>query len=599
MTPGKRHLFTRPVILTFIAWLTLTTSGCGQDESSDSKSTAASKPVTVAPTATAMADSAYLNGRVYTVDKDNTWARAVATAGGRIIAVGSNAAIAKHVNDNTKVYNLRGQMLMPGIHDMHAHPMQAGEKYNFQCSFPFTVTVDEIVAKLTECAANTPKGEWIRGGQWAMELMESKTVPHKKILDAITTEHPIYLGDSTVHGAWLNSKALEVLGINKDSANPDGGVILREPNSTEPTGILIDNAAYDVLKKIPVYSIEQYETALEWAMREMNKVGITSVKDALADSHALVAYKNLDQSGRLSMKVSTSIGWKMAWTDTREKERESIELRANYATDNIGTDFIKIMLDGIPPTRTAAMLEPYVADAEHGDKFTGKLIHSPEQLQEDMIYLDGLGLTVKIHATGDRAVRVSLDAIEAARKANAGSSMMHEISHAELIHPDDIPRFKELNVTAELSPILWYPTALVEVMAQIVSKDVADRFWPIKSLHEAGAHIIYGSDWPSVVPDPNPWPGIEAMVTRRDPYGVRPGVLWAEQAIDLATTVRIFTINGAVAAKHADLTGSIEVGKSADFIILDRNIFEIPVDEISDTQVLSTVVSGKEVHSLH
>jgi predicted amidohydrolase YtcJ len=588
MTLLKNRLSLKLSILLFTIFLL---SGCGKDEADEAKAVGSKSEEKF------IAASAYINGRIYTVDTDNSWARAIAVTDGKIVAVGSNADIAKHVDKTTKVYNLKGKMLMPGIHDMHAHPMQGGEKFKFQCSFPFTVTVDEIVAKLTECASNTPKGEWIRGGQWAMELLESSTVPHKKILDAITTEHPVYLGDSTVHGAWLNSKALEVLGINADTPDPDGGVIVREPGSKEPTGVLIDNAAYNVLKEIPIYSVEQYETALQWAMMEMNKVGITAVKDALADRNSLIAYKNLDISNRLTMKVSTSIGWKMAWTDTRETELESIEIRADFATENVGTDFIKIMLDGIPPTRTAAMLDPYIADELHGDNFRGKLIHSEEQLTEDMVYLDGRGLTVKIHATGDRSVRVSLNAIEAARKANADSNIMHEISHAELIHPDDIPRFKELNVTAELSPILWYPTPLVEVMAQIVSKDVADRFWPIKSLHDAGAHMIYGSDWPSVVPDPNPWPGIEAMVTRKDPYGVREGTLWPEQAIDLATTLRIFTINGAVAGKHGDKTGSIEVGKSADFIILDRNIFQIPVDEISDIKILSTFVSGKEVYS--
>jgi predicted amidohydrolase YtcJ len=586
------HAHVKTSFFVFLACLLITLSGCSKDDEAAQNAGAKSESVTGQ-----MADEAYLNGRIYTVDKNNAWAKAIAVADGKIIAVGSSADIAKHVDKNTRVFNLQSKMVMPGIHDMHAHPMQGGEKFKFQCGFPFTVTVDEIVAKLTECAEATPKGEWIRGGQWAMELMESKTVPHKKILDAITTEHPIYLGDSTVHGAWLNSKALEMLNINADTPDPDGGVIVREVNSTEPTGILIDNAAYDVLKEIPIYSVEQYETALHWAIQEMNKVGVTAVKDALADRNALIAYKNLDTSDRLTMKMSNSIGWKMEWTDTREKELESIEIRGDYATENIGTDFIKIMLDGIPPTRTAGMLEPYVADELHGDDFRGKLIHSPEQLTEDMVYLDGRGLTVKIHATGDRSVRVSLDAIEAARKANKDSNMMHEISHAELIHEDDIPRFKELNVAAELCPILWYPTPLVEVMAQVIGEDVAERFWPIKSLHEAGAHMIYGSDWPSVVPDPNPWPGVEAMVTRRDPYGIRPGVLWEEQAIDLETTIRIFTINGAVAGKHGDKTGSLEVGKSADFIILDRNIFNIPVEDISDTKVLSTFVSGKEVYS--
>ncbi len=590
----QNHVATRSGLRIIIISLIFGVSGCGREESSDTP------VVEVAATvdeATVIADTAYLNGQIYTVDRDNTWARGFAIAEGKIVAVGSNGEIARHVDNNTRVYNLQNKMVMPGIHDMHVHPREAGEKYNFQCSFPFTVTVDEIVARLTECVASTPEGEWIRGGQWAMELMESDTVPHKKILDAISTKHPIYLGDSTVHGAWVNSLALAELGINKDTLNPPGGVIIREQNSNEPTGILIDNAAYDVLKKIPVYTSEQYQTALEWSMQEMNKVGITSIKDAQVDSHALKAYRELDKANRLSMKVSTSIGWKVSWTDTREQEKENIKLRTDYASENVGTNFVKIMLDGIPPTRTAAMLEPYVADDKHGDQFLGKLIHSPEQLTKDMIYLDSQDLTVKIHATGDRSVRVSLDAIEAARKANPGSSMMHEISHAELIHPDDIPRFKELNVIAELSPILWYPSPLVKVMAQIIGEDRANRFWPIKSLHAAGAHLIYGSDWPSVVPDPNPWPGIEAMVTRHDPYGGTPGALWPEQAIDLASTIRIFTINGAVAAKHANTSGSLEVGKSADFIILDRNLFQIPVEDISGTRVISTVISGKVVYN--
>ena len=535
----------------------------------------------------------YTNGYIYTVNPEQPHAEALAVRDGKITALGSNDEMQALVSDETRVVDLDGRMLMPGIHDMHAHPMEAGEKYNFQCAFPFTFTMEQIIAKLTECAAETPAGEWIRGGQWAMELMETDTVPHKDILDAITREHPIYLGDSTVHGAWLNSRALDELGIDEGTPDPRGGVILREPGTTEPTGVLVDNAAYNILDDLPAYTDEQYKTALAWSMHEMNKVGVTSVKDALTDGRSLKAYRGLDQDGRLTMKVSTSIAWRMHWIDYETNVRQ----RAAYATENVGTEFIKIMLDGIPPTRTAAMLDPYLPDEKHGDSFTGKLIHSPEQLTEDMVYLDGQGLTVKIHATGDRAVRVTLDAVEAARKANGGPGMMHEISHAELIHPDDLPRFKELNVAAEFSPILWYPSPLVQVMEQVIGEERAGRFWPTRSLLEAGAHVIYGSDWPSVVPDPNPWPGIEAMVTRRDPYGNFPGTLWPEQAVDLETALRIFTLNGAAAGKQADRTGSIEVGKSADFIVLDRNIFQVPVEDISETKVLMTVVSGREVYS--
>ena len=538
-------------------------------------------------------ETIYTNGFIYTVNPERPDAEALAVRDGKITAVGSNDEVQALVSDEAQVVDLGGRMLMPGIHDMHAHPMEAGEKYNFQCAFPFTFTMDQIVAKLTECAADTPAGEWIRGGQWAMELLETDTVPHKDILDAITREHPIYLGDSTVHGAWLNSRALAELGIDEGTPDPRGGVILREPGTMEPTGVLVDNAAYNILDDLPAYSDEQYETALAWSMHEMNKVGVTSVKEALTDRRSLKAFRGLDRDGRLTMKVSTSIAWRMPWIDYEANVRQ----RADYATENVGTEFIKIMLDGIPPTRTAAMLDPYLPDEEYGDSFTGKLIHSPEQLTEDMVYLDGQGLTVKVHATGDRAVRVTLDAVEAARKANGDSGLMHEISHAELIHPDDLPRFRELNVAAEFSPILWYPSLLVQVMEQVIGEERANRFWPTRSLLEAGAHVIYGSDWPSVVPDPNPWPGIEAMVTRRDPYGNFPGALWPEQAVDLETAIRIFTINGAAAGKQAHRTGSIEVGKSADFIVLDRNIFQVPVEDISETKVLLTVVSGEEVYS--
>ncbi len=537
-------------------------------------------------------ETVYTNGFIYTVNPEQPTAEAVAVRDGVIVAVGSNEETLAQASDRARVVDLDGKMLMPGIHDMHAHPMEAGEKYNFQCGFPFTFTVEQIVAKLTECAAETPPGEWIRGGQWAMELMETDTVPHKDILDAITRDHPIYLGDSTVHAAWLNSLALAEMGIDANTPDPQGGVIIREQGSMEPTGILVDNAAYNIISKLPAYTEEQYKDALEWSMREMNKVGVTTIKDALTDGRSLKAYKGLDESGRLTMKVSTSIAWRMLWTDYEKNVSE----RAEYATENVGTEFIKIMLDGIPPTRTSAMLDPYLPDDKHGDSFTGKLIHSPERLTEDMIYLDGQGLTVKVHATGDRAVRVTLDAVEAARKANGDSGMMHEISHAELIHPDDIPRFKQLNVIAEFSPILWYPSPLVAVMTGVIGEERANRFWPTKQLLEAGAHIIYGSDWPSVVPDPNPWPGIEAMVTRRDPYGNSPGALWLEQAVDLETALRIFTANGAVAGKQPARTGMIEVGKSADFIVLDRNLFEIPPEDISNTQVLLTVVSGQEVY---
>lgn len=558
---------------------------CGQD---------ASDRGTVSEGGAAPPDALYVNGRVYTVNGESTWASAFSVTDGEFVSVGSDEALRAQAGATTAVTDLAGRFVMPGIHDMHAHPMEAGLKDLYQCSFPFTLSVDEIVEKLKGCVEGVPEGEWIRGGQWATELMGSETVPHRSILDAVTKAHPVFLGDSAVHGAWLNSKALELLGIDRDTPAPNGGVILKDADG-EPTGILLDNAVYMAMRRLPAYAPEEYEAAVEYAVERMNEVGVTAMKDALVDGYTMRAYHALDQNGRLNMKVAASLAWNASWSEPREKELENIDVRTEYKSANVDNDFIKIFLDGIPPTRTAAMLDPYVADDAHGDDFRGKLIHTPEDLAADVVSLDAQGLAVKIHATGDRSLRVALDAFEAARNKNGDSGQIHEVSHAELIHPDDLPRFAELNVAAEMCPILWYPSPLVEAMEQVIGKERADRFWPVKSLGDAGALVFYGSDWPSVVPDPSPWPGIEAMVTRRDPYGERPGELGSDQAVDLETAIEIFTRNGARVARLEDRTGSIEAGKSADFIVLDRNPFEIPVEQISDVKVLKTVVGGVPV----
>jgi predicted amidohydrolase YtcJ len=544
------------------------------------------------------AETIYTNARVYTVDADNAWAEAFAVRDGKFLAVGSAEAItAQHQGEATQLVDLGGRMVMPGLHDMHAHLAQAGTKELFECGFPFTLRLDEILEKVRECVAQAPAGTWLRGGQWAMELLDSAEPPNKALLDQIAPDVPVFLIDSTVHAAWANSKALEMLGIGDDTPDPTGGVIVRDPETGEATGILLDNAAYEALQTLPAYSAQQMREALQWSVAQMNEVGVTALKDAMVDAGALAAYAALDRDAQLNAHLATSLAWRMAWAGPQPKLEATIAGRASAASGNVQPDFIKIMLDGIPPSQTAAVLEPYVPDGVHPQGHAGYLTQSPESLAEDIVKLDAQGLTVKLHAAGDRAVRVALDAIEAARKANGDSGMRHEISHAEMIHADDVPRFKALDVTAEMSPILWYPSPLHEAMEFALGLERADRFWPIKTLHETGALVIYGSDWPSVVPSANPWPGVEAMVTRRDPYGKNPGELGLDQALDLATVLRIFTINGAESMYSADTRGSIETGKSADFIVLDRNLFEIAPEEISDTQVLQTVFRGKTVHA--
>ena len=476
---------------------------------------------------------------------------------------------------------------MPGIHDTHIHPLAAGIQQQLECSF-LSYDLNAVLDILKGCIADIPEGEWLRGGQWNDGLFASGKTP-KTILDEIAPKHPVFLMDWSVHNAWVNSKALELFGIDNDTPDPSGGVIVRDPESGEPTGILVDNAAYDYRRELPVYSLRERAEALSWSIGQIVEYGITTFKAALVTASAMEAYVELNDWGLLLLRIKTSLSWKSSWANSLAEERALIASRRNFANKNLDTEFAKIMLDGIPPTYTAALLEPYAPSVAHGADHRGKLMLSPEELAADVVNLDRQGLTVKMHATGDRSVRAALDAVEAARKANGDSGLIHEVSHAEIIHADDIPRFKQLNVAAEMCPILWYPIPGLDWELWL-GKERA-KIWPVKTLIESGALVIYGSDWP-VVPTPNPWLGIEAMVTRSDPTGPGDAPDWPEQAVDLQTALRIFTINGAVANKAGDVSGSLQAGKDADFIVLDRNVFEVPITDVGQTQVLLSVIAG-------
>jgi predicted amidohydrolase YtcJ len=537
------------------------------------------------------ADAVYVNARIYTVSAGGGWANALAVRDGKIMAVGSDADMEKFTNAETEVHDLQGRMVMPGIHDTHIHPSDGGIGKTVECSF-LEYTLDGALAAIQSCLADIPEGEWLRGGQWNDGLFVGAERMPKEILDEIAPNHPVFLMDWSVHNAWVNSAALEFFGIDDDTADPSGGVIVRDLETGAATGILLDNAAYDNRRSLPEYSLEQRTTALSWAIDQIASHGITTFKEALVTTSNMEAYARLDARGELPLNVKTNLTWKSSWANSHEEEIALIESRAALASDRIDVDFAKIMLDGIPPTYTAALLEPYEPSEAFGDEWRGELMQTPEDLAADVIELDAMGLTVKIHATADRSARVALDAFEAARKANGDSGLIHEVSHAEIIHPDDIPRFAELNVAAEMCPILWYPIPGLDWELWLGPERA--KVWPVKTLVESGALVIYGSDWP-VVPTPNPWPGIEAMVTRADPTGASDATLWPEQAVDLATAIQIFTLNGAIANKTGGRSGSLEVGKDADFIVLDRNIFEVPITEVGETEVLMSIIGGRKV----
>ncbi len=535
------------------------------------------------------ADAVYVNAKVYTVDSDNSWASALAVTDGKIVAVGNDEDVMAHAGDATTVVDLDGRMMMPGIHDTHIHAAIAGVQKQLQCNFQ-SFDINEVLEILKTCIAETPEGKWVRGGQWYEVLFASGETP-KAILDEIAPNHPVFLMDWSWHNAWVNSKALELFGIDDDTPDPSGGVIARDLETGEATGILLDNGAYDYRRTLPEYSLDERVTALAWSLDLIASHGVTTLKEAIVTTDTIEAYAELDKRGELPVRTRTALTWKSSWAQSHDDEVALIDARSNYATGDIHTGYAKIMLDGIPPTYTAAMLDPYEPSEAFGDGWRGKLMFSPGELSDDVVELDSKGLAIKIHATGDRSVRTALDAFEAARKANGDSGLVHEVSHAELIHPDDVPRFAELNVAAEMCPILWYPIPGLDWETWLGPDR---KVWPVKTLVESGALVTYGSDW-SVVPTPSPWPGIEAMVTRADPVTNGEETLWPEQAVDLQTAIRIFTVNSAIANGAGDTSGSLVVGKDADFIVLDRNIFDVPITDVGETEVLLSVVNGTAI----
>ncbi len=546
------------------------------------------------------ADLLLTHGAIYTVNPAKPWAQAVAIAHGKIVYVGDTAGAKAFTGAATQVVDLKGRFAMPGIVDAHVHPIMGGIKTLYECNFPFTATPAQVAAALAACTKKTPPGAWIRGGQWGSSFfVQNKLDSPKGFLDAVTTLHPIFLNDDSGHNGWVNSAALAAAKLTKASPNPVGGTIQRGADG-EPNGVLMETAAriFDTL--IPAWTDEQFVAAAKESTRLANAYGITSIKDAGAPFHPTgKAFSTLDKAGGLTLDValcaSTPYGARSVPLDYAAIERQ----RDQFRTAHVHTEFVKLFLDGVPTeARTAAMLAPYVADAGHGKDFKGELHINPTLLARDVTELDKRGFTIKMHAAGDASVRAGLDAVAAARKANGDSHLHHELAHAGYVATEDIARFAQLDVIPDFSRIIWFPSPIIGSVVKAVGPR-GEHYWPTRSLLDAGAMIATGSDWPAAVPDQNPWMGIEALVTRKDPRGVTPGQLWPEQAVKLDEALKIYTLNGARALKLEHQTGSIEPGKSAQIIVLDRNLFKIPADDIGDTRVQMTYFEGRLVYSAH
>lgn len=541
------------------------------------------------------ADLILLNGEIYTLDTVRTWADAIAIRGREIVYVGNDREALKLKGAETRVVDLRGRMVLPGFQDAHVHPIEAGMAY-LGCSLHEGVSVEDYVRLVSDCAKNSPDAPFIDGGGWTMDIFQ-QGLPDKKLLDAVVPDRPVILKSATGHQLWVNSKMLALAGIDKNTKNPPRGRIDRYQDSNEPSGSLQENSAMNLaFDKRPPYSKSQMQAALRFGQEYLNQFGVTTVQDALLKldgNEAYVGgptYADMDKAGELSLRVVGALVWN---TDLGlEQIARIIAARDRFNTPRFKAPSVKIWLDGVIEVHTAALLEPYL---DRDDNHRGDLLIAPDLLDKLVTHLDALGFQLHFHAIGDAAIRQSLDSLQVAREVNGIRDSRHHLSHIELFDPADIPRLRELDVVANFQPYwAWADKYITELTMPKLGPQRSRWLYPIGSLLNSGAVVVFGSDW--FVTSGNPLLGIETAVTRRNPLTDSSQSFIDSERIDLADAIAAYTINSAYVNFMEKETGSIEVGKLADLIVLDRNLFEIEPHEISDAQVLLTLLDGKPVY---
>lgn len=540
------------------------------------------------------ADAVYINGAIYSMQSSIPWTEGFAIKDGKFIAVGDEQDIKTYISDDTKVVDLKGQFVMPGIQDTHMHTAYAAW-FGINLNMDPDLSWPALTKAIKDYAAANPNNFWIFGGNlpWYTDIVgEFDDVPaHKSTLDNIIADRPLALYDIGMHALLANSLALELAGITAATPDPVGGTIERDENG-EPTGVLRELAGNLISEVMDPPEQVKYNAQLLKSMEKLQQLGVTSITEVWSDGPAMRGLMALEESGQLTMRVTAAIGHPIDFATEKVKEEVTamIEGIDRYQGDRLQTRYVKFVLDGSAGGQSLVMNDPY-----EGTDFRGHYRNPREQVIEEVTRLHGKGIGSVIHAVGDGAIRTALDAVENAIAVHGDNGVRHSIAHTVFVNPADMDRFAKLGVNAEFSPYFWWPSEGLEV----IRDDIGERTewgFPVKEVLERGNHVSAGSDWP-VVYDPNPFPAIEALVTREVPGSAGSGekAYGAQYAISLEQALNIFTLGGAYVNYAEEVTGSIEVGKLADFIVLDRNLFEVPIREIHQTQVLKTVINGDVV----
>ncbi len=557
-------------ILALIFSLILTTKSCTKKEDINS----------IIPIVTKSTQKMYFNGKIFTVNDKQPWAEAIIVDKNKIVFVGSNIEADKRVEAAADKIDLKGKVVLPGFHDVHMHPMEVGSTTTTFVLKENETNAENYITTIKKAANDNPNVAWIIGfGHSINTLLEAQRNP-LEIIDEAVSNRPVIIMEQTSHSMWLNSKALELAGISITTPNPQGGIIMKDNGKLN--GILIDNAG-DVVFQQAISALNdsngEYNGMVEYVLPELAKYGITSVSDARTywkrDQHK--TWKNLADNNKLTARFNLGL-----WAyPTADDVSQILALKALFSNDEnslLKINQIKLYSDGITHNTTAALHSNY-----HENYFTEPTNNGLNYFTETRIAtyikeLESIGFDFHIHAIGNRGVTESLNAIE----QSGTSKGRHRLTHVEMVTSTDMNRFKQLNVTADAQvtgeftqPQYWHDND------HLLGSDLAENQVPIKSLKDAGARLTLSSDWN--VSTLNPFVGIQNAITR------------IPQNILLEEAIKAYTINGAYIMRQEDKVGSLEVGKLADFIVLDNDIFTIPSNQINKTKVILTIFNGKEI----
>ena len=535
-------------------------------------------------------DLVVLNGRIFTGNEQQPFAEAMAVRKNKIVAIGTTAEIKAMIGSSTKQYQLNGKLVIPGFNDAHIHFL-SGSLGLSTVDLNQSKTPEEAVAEVAKYAKKNPNAKWITGLGWQYTIFPGG-MPTKEMLDAVISDRPVYIRAYDGHSAWVNSKALQLAGITKETSYTGFGSIVKDAKG-EPTGALSEGAMQLVAKLIPPATKDEKIAAIKKGLQYAASLGITSVQNASGSIDEFELYNELYTKGELTLRYAAAFS---ANKNTKPEDiAQYIQLKNKFKGNRMLTaDAIKFMLDGVIESHTAVMMDDYSDAGENGKTKNGTFALPLETYRSLVSAFDKAGFRIYTHAIGDRSVHEALNAYEAAQKQNNSTGTRHRVEHIEQCKPEDGQRFIQLNVLPSMQPIHADP-ATIAVWAKAVGEQRLPFSFAWQSMLQAKATLVFGSDWPACI-DLNPIHGLHVAVNRQTTDGLPTGGWIPQQRIGMKEALLAYTIAGAYSSFEEGDKGKLQPGYLADFVVLSQDLFTIPPAAIHQTNVLLTVVDGKEVY---